>query len=152
MALNGTNENNHKLLLSSRYSMCCCCCGCCCCCYVLGSIVSMLFLTQIYFGLKFWNCWSPSSCSVYQTLHCSMSAPHLKIVPLLDVHQLLMFFQGCWFIQSQECFPESFFTMCYNYYYYFMLTWHTSENWVIVTTINFCVCNMCIVLCHHIMA
>jgi uncharacterized protein YhhL (DUF1145 family) len=25
------------------------------------------------------------------TLHCSLSAPHVKIVPLLDVHQLLMF-------------------------------------------------------------
>jgi hypothetical protein len=29
---------------------------------------------------------------ISETLHCSMSAPHLKIVPLLDVHQLLILF------------------------------------------------------------
>jgi hypothetical protein len=31
---------------------------------------------------------------VSQTLHCSMSAPKVKTVPLLDVHQLLMLFVG----------------------------------------------------------
>jgi hypothetical protein len=31
---------------------------------------------------------------ISETLHCSISAPHLKIVPLLDVHQLLMLFAG----------------------------------------------------------
>jgi hypothetical protein len=29
-----------------------------------------------------------------ETLQCSMSAPHVTIVPLLDVHQLLMSFAG----------------------------------------------------------
>jgi hypothetical protein len=31
---------------------------------------------------------------ISETLHCSTSAPHLKIVPLLEVHQLLMLFTG----------------------------------------------------------
>jgi hypothetical protein len=29
---------------------------------------------------------------ISETLHCSVSAPHVKIVHLLDVHQLLMLF------------------------------------------------------------
>jgi hypothetical protein len=31
---------------------------------------------------------------ISETLLCSMSAPHLEIVPLLDVHQLLMLSAG----------------------------------------------------------
>jgi hypothetical protein len=31
---------------------------------------------------------------ISETLLCSMSALHVKIVPLLDVHQLLMLFAG----------------------------------------------------------
>jgi hypothetical protein len=31
---------------------------------------------------------------ISETLLCSMSAPHLKIVPLVDVHQLLMLSAG----------------------------------------------------------
>jgi hypothetical protein len=58
-----------------------------------------VFLIQVCRGFKF--CPSvfeiiglPSCYSVYQTLLCSISAPRVNIVPLLDVHQLLMSFAG----------------------------------------------------------
>jgi hypothetical protein len=31
---------------------------------------------------------------ISESLHCSMSAPHVKIDPLLDMHQLIMLFAG----------------------------------------------------------
>jgi hypothetical protein len=58
-----------------------------------------LFLTQLYLGSKF----RPYLLEIVglrvpakyiRTLLCSMSAPHVKIVPLLDVHQLLMLSAG----------------------------------------------------------
>jgi hypothetical protein len=58
-----------------------------------------LFLTQVYFGFKI----SPSVLEllvsefllgISEIFLCSMSAPHVKIVPLLDVHQLLMLSEG----------------------------------------------------------
>jgi hypothetical protein len=47
-----------------------------------------------------------------------MSAPHLKIVPLLDVHQLLMLFEGTLTYSSQERSPQSSIIKWYNSYYY----------------------------------
>jgi hypothetical protein len=44
-----------------------------------------------------------------ETLHCSMSAPHLKIVPLLDVHQLLMLSAGA--LTYSE--PGTFFSIIF---------------------------------------
>jgi hypothetical protein len=45
--------------------------------------------------LPFWKLLvSEFLLGISETLHCSMSAPHFKIVPLLDVHQLLMLSAG----------------------------------------------------------
>jgi hypothetical protein len=55
--------------------------------------LSALFLTQVYFCFKFW----PSILEIVGlrvSADCSVSAPHVKTVPLLDVHQLLMLFAG----------------------------------------------------------
>jgi hypothetical protein len=42
-------------------------------------------------ALPFWKLLvSEFLLGIPETLHCSMSAPHLTIVPLIDVHQLLM--------------------------------------------------------------
>jgi hypothetical protein len=42
-------------------------------------------------ALPFWKLLvSEFLLGIPETLHCSTSAPHVKIVPLLDVHQLLM--------------------------------------------------------------
>jgi hypothetical protein len=54
-----------------------------------------LFLIQIYLDSQF--CFSVLEIGgefllgMSETLFSSMSAPHVKIVPLLDVHQLIMF-------------------------------------------------------------
>jgi hypothetical protein len=45
-----------------------------------------------------------------ETLFCSVSAPHVKIVPLLDALQLLMLFAGI--LTYSE--PEMFSTIFYN--------------------------------------
>jgi hypothetical protein len=45
-----------------------------------------------YSTLPFWKLASEFLLGISETLHCSMSAPRVKIVPLLDVHQLLMLF------------------------------------------------------------
>jgi hypothetical protein len=47
------------------------------------------------FDLSFWKLLaSEFLLGISETLLCSMSAPHLKTVPLLDVHQLLMLSAG----------------------------------------------------------
>jgi hypothetical protein len=46
-------------------------------------------------ALLFWKLFvSEFLLGISETLHCSMSAPHVRIVPLLDVHQLLILFAG----------------------------------------------------------
>jgi hypothetical protein len=57
------------------------------------------FLTQMYFGLNyglpFWKLLvSEFLLGISETFHCSMFDLHVKIVPLLDVHQLLMLYKG----------------------------------------------------------
>jgi hypothetical protein len=51
---------------------------------------------------------------ISETLHCSMSAPYGKIVPLLDVHQLLMLFAGTLTYSEPETFCSVVFsnTVC----------------------------------------
>jgi hypothetical protein len=45
------------------------------------------------FALLFWKVLvSEFLLGISEILHCSMSAPRVKIFPLLDVHQLLMLF------------------------------------------------------------
>jgi hypothetical protein len=56
-----------------------------------------LFLTQVTLVSKsaplFWKLLlSEFLLGISEIFHCSMSAPRVKIVPLLDVHQLLMLF------------------------------------------------------------
>jgi hypothetical protein len=81
-----------------------------------------LFLNQLYLGSKF--CSSVLEIvfefllGISETLLCSMSAPHVKIVPLLDVHQLLWLSAGT--LTYSE--PRTFFLIilvfyCYNFYY-----------------------------------
>jgi hypothetical protein len=45
-------------------------------------------------SVRFGNCWSPSSCSVYQRLCIVIFVRHIKILPVLDVNQLLILFVG----------------------------------------------------------
>jgi hypothetical protein len=59
--------------------------------------IDALFFTQVYFGFRsaplFWKLLvSEFLLGISEMLHCSVSAPRVKIVPLLDVHQLLMLF------------------------------------------------------------
>jgi hypothetical protein len=56
-----------------------------------------LFLTKVYFVFKICILIrkllvSEFLLGISEILHCSMSAPRVKIVPLLDVHHLLMLF------------------------------------------------------------
>jgi hypothetical protein len=53
--------------------------------------------------------------NISKTLLCSMSAPHVKIVPLLDVHQLLMLSEGT--LTYSEPRTSSLIICCYYYYY-----------------------------------
>jgi hypothetical protein len=48
-----------------------------------------------------------------------MSALQAKIVPLLDVHQLLMLFAGTLTYPEPETFTLITFIICYNCYYYY---------------------------------
>jgi hypothetical protein len=68
-----------------------------------------LFLIQVYLGYKF----CPSVLKLFvlefllgisETWLCSMDAPHVKIVPLLDVNQLLMLFAGTLTYSEPETF------------------------------------------------
>jgi hypothetical protein len=44
-------------------------------------------------ALLFWKLlFSKFLLGISEILHCSVSAPRVKIIPLLDVHQLLMLF------------------------------------------------------------
>jgi hypothetical protein len=50
-----------------------------------------------------------------------MSTSHVKIVPLLDVHQLLMLSAGTLTYSKPGTFSSIVFIICYNYYYYYYL-------------------------------
>jgi hypothetical protein len=83
-----------------------------------------------------------------ETSHCSMSAPHVKIVPLLDVHQLLMLFARTLTYSEPGTFSSLVF---YNMLLLLLLlllllsgccvSTQISKNWVIVIiVINMYVC------------
>jgi hypothetical protein len=56
-------------------------------------------------ALLFWKLLvSEFLLGISETLYCSMSALHVKIVPLLDVHQLLMLFAGTLTYSESETF------------------------------------------------
>jgi hypothetical protein len=63
-------------------------------------------------ALPFWKLVvSEFLLGISETLHCSVSAPHVKIVHLLDAHQLLMLFAMT--LTYSE--PETFALVnCYN--------------------------------------
>jgi hypothetical protein len=56
---------------------------------------------------------------ISETLRCSMSALHVKIVPLLDAHQLLMLFARTLTYSEPETFTLIIFIICYDCYYYY---------------------------------
>jgi hypothetical protein len=56
---------------------------------------------------------------ISETLLCSMSALQVKIVPVLDVHQLLMLSAGTLTYSEPEMFTLIIFIICYNCYYYY---------------------------------
>jgi hypothetical protein len=65
--------------------------------------------------LPFWKLLVPEFLlGISETLHFSMSAPHVEIVPLLDVHQLLMLSARTFTCSEPRTFYLIVFTMCYN--------------------------------------
>jgi hypothetical protein len=71
-------------------------------------------------ALPFWKLLvSEFLLGISETLHCSMSAPQVKIVPLLDVRQLLMLCAGTLTYSEPKTFNLIIFIICYNCYYYF---------------------------------
>jgi hypothetical protein len=61
-------------------------------------------------ALPFWKLLvSEFLLGISETLHCSMSAPHVKIIPLLDVHQPLMLFAGTLTYSGPETFSSVVF-------------------------------------------
>jgi hypothetical protein len=60
--------------------------------------------------------------SISETLRFSVLAPHLKIVPLIDVHQLLMFAGTLMYSQ-----PGMFFSIMY-YVIIIIITWMLSYH------------------------
>jgi hypothetical protein len=75
-------------------------------------------------ALLFWKLLaSDFLLGISEILHCSMSAPRVKIVPLLDAHQLLMLFAETLMYSEPGTYSSIFFKICYNnnnnnYYYY----------------------------------
>jgi hypothetical protein len=70
-------------------------------------------------ALLFWKLLvSKFLLGISDALQCSMSAPHVKIVPLLDVHQLLMLFAGTLMYSEPGMFSSNVFIICYNCHYY----------------------------------
>jgi hypothetical protein len=53
---------------------------------------------------------------ISETLHCSMFSLHVKILPLLDVHQLLILFAGMLMYLKPGTFPSSFSIIYINFY------------------------------------
>jgi hypothetical protein len=93
-----------------------------CTLYVLGGIASMhsillKFTLVSNSALPFWKLLvSEFLFSISETLLCSMSAPHLKIVPLLDVHQLLMLSARTLTYLEPETFSIIVFILLFYYY------------------------------------
>jgi hypothetical protein len=70
-------------------------------------------------ALLFWKLFvSEFLIGISETLRCSMSAPHVKIVPLLDVHQLLMLFAETLTFSEPGIFSSVIFTISHNCCYY----------------------------------
>jgi hypothetical protein len=61
---------------------------------------------------------------ISETLHCSMSALKVKIVPLLHAHQLIMLSAGTLTYWEPEKFTLIILIICYDccYYYYYIIT------------------------------
>jgi hypothetical protein len=77
-------------------------------------------------ALPFWKLLvSEFLLSISETLHCSMSASHVKIVPLLDVHQLLMFFAGTLKYLGPGTFPS---IVLYNMVYFLLLLFTQTQS------------------------
>jgi hypothetical protein len=95
---------------------------------ILYGRVSQIWLLLLLFG----KCWSLSSCSISVTLHCSVSPPHVKIVPLLDVHQLLMLFADTLTYSEPRMFSSIVFIIWYNCYYYYLHEHKLELNWIII--------------------
>jgi hypothetical protein len=71
-------------------------------------------------ALLFWKLLaSEFLLGISETLHCSVSAPHVKFVPLLDVRQLLMLFAGTSTYSEPVTLFLIVFLICYNCYYYY---------------------------------
>jgi hypothetical protein len=69
-------------------------------------------------ALLFWKLLvSEFLLGISEILHCSMSAPYLKIIPLLDVHQLLMLFAETLTFSEPGTFSCCYCSY-YDYYYY----------------------------------
>jgi hypothetical protein len=64
-------------------------------------------------ALLFWKLLvSEFVLSISEILHCSMSASHVKSVPLLDVHQLLMLFAETLTYSEPGIFSSVIFIIC----------------------------------------
>jgi hypothetical protein len=71
-------------------------------------------------ALSFWKLLvSEFLLGISENLLCSMSALQVKIVPLLDVHQLLILSAGTLTYLEPETFSLIIFIICYNSYYYY---------------------------------
>jgi hypothetical protein len=69
-------------------------------------IFSLNFTLFLNFVLLFGNCWSSEFLlDTSETMLCLMSAPQVKMVPLLEVHQLLMLFAGTLTYLEPNLFP-----------------------------------------------
>lgn len=75
--------------------------------------IPLVYISRV----NFLNEYVSNECTmlgISETLHHSMSALHVKSVPLLDVKQLLMLFAGAFS-------SIALFIIWYNYYYYYHL-------------------------------
>jgi hypothetical protein len=66
-------------------------------------------------ALPFWKLLvSEFLLGLSETSHCSMSAPHVEVVPLLDVLQLLILFVGTLTYSEPRNVPLNHSYKCYN--------------------------------------
>jgi hypothetical protein len=77
-------------------------------------------------ALPFWKLLiSEFLLGISETLRCSMSAPHVKILPLLHVHQLLMLFARTLTYSEPGTFSIIF--MLHIIIIICMLNWHKNK-------------------------
>jgi hypothetical protein len=105
-----------------------------------------LFLTQVYLGFKF----CPSVLEIVGLrvlldisviFHCSMSSFHVKIIPLLDVHQLLILFAGTLTYLEPETFTLIIFIIYCNCYFIIIIIIN-----IIITSFFVCLF-VCLLVC-----